>query len=442
MTASQTTVGFFDRLREAAGEEWTRYTRHEFVRRLGDGSLEQAAFRHYLIQDYLFLIHFARAYALAVYKSDTLADMRQAGASLSAILDIVRGHEARAVQLPRSVVPEPDLFVGQQTTLAKLREEARAVTDGGLMRLVLLEGPAGTGKSTIVEEISHWLARRGWLVVGGHCYVRESIPYQGWHEIVRRIGAMCDALPPATRELIEADRLRASRLFPSLAPAGAPPADDAQVGRFGVIRALRRVLGVLAEQRPIVLCLEDLHWASWDTSSFLMDLFSETAAIPCLVLGTWRTDTERRTDHALLRDLELSLLDVNRIHVAGFSTDEAREFLVTKAAGASLEDLRTILRTGRSSPRFLEELLWELEQGRLEGVDNRRRDQILPELYRRRLAGIDKRHEAMLNLLAVAHNYRKQGKRVLLIKPRLDDRFALDRIVSRSGQSQGCPPDQ
>jgi thiaminase (transcriptional activator TenA) len=91
MTASQTTVGFFDRLREAAGEEWTRYTRHEFVRRLGDGSLEQTAFRHYLIQDYLFLIHFARAYALAVYKSDTLADMRQAGASLSAILDLEMG---------------------------------------------------------------------------------------------------------------------------------------------------------------------------------------------------------------------------------------------------------------------------------------------------------------------------------------------------------------
>jgi thiaminase/transcriptional activator TenA len=91
MTPSRTTTGLFDRLREAAGEEWTRYTRHEFVRRLGDGSLEQAAFRHYLIQDYLFLIHFARAYALAVYKSDTLADMRQAGVSLSAILDLEMG---------------------------------------------------------------------------------------------------------------------------------------------------------------------------------------------------------------------------------------------------------------------------------------------------------------------------------------------------------------
>jgi len=91
MALSRMTTGLFDRLREAAGEEWTRYTRHEFVRRLGDGSLEQAAFRHYLIQDYLFLIHFARAYALAVYKSDTLADMRQAGASLSAILDLEMG---------------------------------------------------------------------------------------------------------------------------------------------------------------------------------------------------------------------------------------------------------------------------------------------------------------------------------------------------------------
>src|SRR3954465_10631519 len=91
MTGSRMAESLFDRLREAAGEEWTRYTRHEFVRRLADGSLELAAFRHYLIQDYLFLIHFARAYALAVYKSDTLADMRQAGASLSAILDLEMG---------------------------------------------------------------------------------------------------------------------------------------------------------------------------------------------------------------------------------------------------------------------------------------------------------------------------------------------------------------
>jgi thiaminase/transcriptional activator TenA len=49
---------------------------------LADGSLAEAAFRHYLVQDYLFLIEFARAYALSVYKSPKLADMREAAAGL------------------------------------------------------------------------------------------------------------------------------------------------------------------------------------------------------------------------------------------------------------------------------------------------------------------------------------------------------------------------
>ena len=77
----------FERLKGTCAEDWKRYTHHDFVARIADGTLPERAFRHYLIQDYLFLIQFARAYALAVYKSDTLADMRQAGAGMSAILD-------------------------------------------------------------------------------------------------------------------------------------------------------------------------------------------------------------------------------------------------------------------------------------------------------------------------------------------------------------------
>lgn len=58
---------------------------------MADGTLPQAAFQHYLVQDYLFLIEFARAYALAVYKAPTLADMREAGRAMSAILDVETG---------------------------------------------------------------------------------------------------------------------------------------------------------------------------------------------------------------------------------------------------------------------------------------------------------------------------------------------------------------
>lgn len=79
---------FLDRLIRSAPGAWDAYTRHEFVSGMADGTLPEAAFRHYLGQDYLFLIHFARAYGLAVYKSDRLEDMRAASAVISGILDV------------------------------------------------------------------------------------------------------------------------------------------------------------------------------------------------------------------------------------------------------------------------------------------------------------------------------------------------------------------
>ena len=50
----------FSRLKAAAADDWAGYVDHEFVRQLGDGTLPEAAFRMYLVQDYLFLIQFAR----------------------------------------------------------------------------------------------------------------------------------------------------------------------------------------------------------------------------------------------------------------------------------------------------------------------------------------------------------------------------------------------
>jgi hypothetical protein len=77
----------FDRLKAATADDWQSYVDHDFVRQMGAGTLPQAAFRTYLVQDYLFLIQFARAYALATYKSRTLADMKAAQAGVAAILD-------------------------------------------------------------------------------------------------------------------------------------------------------------------------------------------------------------------------------------------------------------------------------------------------------------------------------------------------------------------
>lgn len=73
--------------RAAAGVHWPAYTGHAFVESLGDGSLPRTAFLHYLVQDYLFLVHFARAWALAVTKADTIDEMRACAATTQALID-------------------------------------------------------------------------------------------------------------------------------------------------------------------------------------------------------------------------------------------------------------------------------------------------------------------------------------------------------------------
>ncbi len=78
----------FERLKADTAAAWGAYVDHDFVRGLAHGTLPDQCFRHYLGQDYLFLIHFARAYALAAYKADSLADIRQAAGGLSAIVDM------------------------------------------------------------------------------------------------------------------------------------------------------------------------------------------------------------------------------------------------------------------------------------------------------------------------------------------------------------------
>jgi thiaminase/transcriptional activator TenA len=161
--------GLFGRLRRDAGEAWTRYVRHPFVLALGAGSLSRPAFQHFLRQDYLFLIHFARAYALAGFKSDTLADLRAAASAVSAIVD---------VEMPLHVSYCRDWGLSEEQMAA----EAEAMETMAYTRFVLERGLAGD-RLDLDVALAPCVVGYGEAVerlLADPATVRQGNPYAAW----------------------------------------------------------------------------------------------------------------------------------------------------------------------------------------------------------------------------------------------------------------------
>jgi thiaminase (transcriptional activator TenA) len=166
------TTDLFDRLRAACAEDWAAYVDHPFVVQLANGTLPERCFRHYLIQDYVFLIHFSRAWALAVYKADNLADMRAAAGVLHGLMD----HEmALHVSYCESWGIGPE----------QLERTAEARANMAYTRYVLERGLAGDALDLLVALAPCVL---GYAEIGrariDHPDTRlEDNPYRAWLEL-------------------------------------------------------------------------------------------------------------------------------------------------------------------------------------------------------------------------------------------------------------------
>jgi thiaminase/transcriptional activator TenA len=185
-------MSFFDRLKTAASTEWQAYTEHPFTNGLADGSLPEAAFRRYLLQDYLFLIEFARAYALSIYKSPTLADMRDAAAGLSAIIDVEMNLHVKLCAVWGLAASDLEQAPPAVEMLAYTRYVFDAGMRGDLLALKVALAPCVIGYA----EIAARLIRRPNAEA-------ETNPYRGW--IAEYAGAAYQEV--ATNARAQLDRL-------------------------------------------------------------------------------------------------------------------------------------------------------------------------------------------------------------------------------------------
>ncbi len=212
-------------------------------------------------------------------------------------------------------------FVGRERELERLQTLwTRAARGSG--SLVLLRGEAGVGKTRLVSEFARKVQSEGGRVFTGTTSMPEVMPYQAIAEALRSALPLLQARPPdAGRRAILA------RLVPEIRVAGDSPvvsADrtaDQETAR--VHDALRDAVHRLASPRPLLLVLEDLHWAGSATTEAVGAIVREIGPVPVLIVGTCREE-ETPPDHpvrALQRSLEI-FDNASELEIARFEPPE------------------------------------------------------------------------------------------------------------------------
>ena len=184
-------MSLFERLKDDCRAEWSAYVGHAFVRGLGDGTLPEAAFRRYLVQDYLFLIQFARAYALAVYKGRDLDEMRDGLEGLKAIMDVEMGLHVRLSA--RWGLTAADLEGADEAseTVAYTRFVLDAGMSGDLLDLWVALAPCMIGYGEIGRALAPASADnpfRDWI---------EEYASDGYQDVARASRERIDRLAPS-----------------------------------------------------------------------------------------------------------------------------------------------------------------------------------------------------------------------------------------------------
>lgn len=160
----------FNTLIQRCQSDWEAYCQHDFIRQLGAGTLSPEAFRYYLRQDYLFLIHFARAWGLAVYKSRDIIELRHGLDSLKTIVDLEMDLHVNYCAQWGISENELSQLPEARETLAYTRYVLDAGHRGDLLDLHVALAPCLVGYA----DIARWLVAQPFTVRG------DANPYEAW----------------------------------------------------------------------------------------------------------------------------------------------------------------------------------------------------------------------------------------------------------------------
>ncbi len=194
-------------------------------------------------------------------------------------------------------------FVGRAGELAALTADLDAAA-GGRGGVVLVAGEPGIGKTRLAEELAARATARGVLVLWGRCWEGAGAPsFWPWVQVVRGYVQVQAGDPASLRHDLGAGAADIAQLVPAvhdcIPDLPAPPPLEPEAARFRLFDSLTGFLRTAAARRPLLLVLDDLHWADVPSLALLRFMSRELEGTGPLVVGSYR-QSEVGQGHPLL----------------------------------------------------------------------------------------------------------------------------------------------
>jgi len=263
-------------------------------------------------------------------------------------------------------------FVGRDAELSVLRQGLRRAARGEGV-LTLVSGASGIGKTTLIQRFLKEVAQTPrTLVLSGRCYEREAVPFKGLDSVVDELSRWLSLMPQQELgSLLPTHAAELLRVFPVLRSvpalerrsAGRPEAGEPQEVRRRAFMALRGLLGAIADDRPLVVHIDDLQWADVDSVALLEQVLHTPGAPAMMLIGSFRSEALGKSAAltALLTLVErFSLADkVERIELSRLPYDDCARLAALSLgdrAESSPDVVRRIAEESQGLPLFVSEL--------------------------------------------------------------------------------------
>ncbi len=266
------------------------------------------------------------------------------------MMDVVPGHPSRTL-IGR------DAELKEIASLLGVRPRAGEGTDGSDPRAVLLSGDAGVGKTRLLTELRDLATADGWQVFAGHCldFGDSALPYLPFSEVLGRMAAaLPDVVDTAAGLHPALSRLQPGRRVLSSHEEGEPSALD----RADLFEAVHELLEEAAKKAPVLLVVEDAHWADHSTRDMLSFLFSRPFDGPVAVVASYRSDDLHRRHPLRAQVAEWSRLrGVERLQLQPLQAADVRSLISELHAALGAEEVDDIVDRAEGNAFFVEELV-------------------------------------------------------------------------------------